>query len=169
MGRRIGFYRAETGRKCWGGGDWKWRIKTKPPRGSSSVAANFLSGSTIDFQAHRGIMDGMESFGRISLFPGLVCPWHLLSFSDLDFNMFLGFGWGICTTVNQNPVNRFSSDVRISSGFQGINGFRLFGFWSTKGFSRLFGLHYGSSGLWINSISQDLGFGVLRILGFWSF
>gem|GEM_PF-5467309 len=67
-------------------------IKTKPPRGSNSVAANFLSGSTIDFQAHRGIMDGMESFGRISLFPGLVCPWHLLSFSDLDFNMFLGFG-----------------------------------------------------------------------------
>jgi hypothetical protein len=84
------------------------------------VAAIFLSGSTIDFQAHRGIMDWdwnhLDGFHFSQRF---FCPWHLLSFSDLDFNMFLGFERGICTTVNRVPVNRFSSDGRISFGFQG--------------------------------------------------
>ena len=64
-----------------------YKIKTKPPRGS--VAAIFLSGPTI-FQASKGMM---ESFGRISLFPGF-CPWHLLGFFGyLDSKLFFGFGW----------------------------------------------------------------------------
>jgi hypothetical protein len=72
-----------------GNGDAAEGCKNEAATGSScSVAAIFLSGPTIDFQAHRGIMDGMESFGRISLSQVCLGPWHLLGFSDLDFNLF---------------------------------------------------------------------------------
>lgn len=136
------------------------RVKKRSRHDSSGyVAAIFLSGPTIDFQARRGIMDGTESFGRISLFPGF-CPWHLLSFSDLDFESVFGFGLRYCTTVNQTPVNRFSLRVGFRTGFQGSmdNGFSDFG---ALRFFRLFGLHYGfSGGLWINSVLR-IGFGLV--------
>jgi hypothetical protein len=102
------------------GMDWGDRVKTKPPRvfcfrgGKFFVRVNDrFSGSSRD-HGWDGIIWTDFTFPKV-----FFCPWHLLSLSDLDFNMFLGFGRGICTTVYQIPVNRFSSDGRISMGFHG--------------------------------------------------
>ena len=95
-------------------------------------------------------------------------------FLPLASSKFFGFGLQYVSRFRKRYLHYSLSEpgqqvfIRWSDfvGFSRINGLRLFGSWSTKGFSRLFGLHYGFSGLWINSISQELGFGVLRILGF---
>jgi hypothetical protein len=147
------------------------RIKTKPPRVFCFRGGNFFvrvndrfSGSSRD----HGL--GLESFGRISLFPKVFLP--------LASSKFFGSGLQYVSRFRKRYLHYSQSGsgqqvfIRWSDffWFSRINGSRFFGSWSTKGFSRLFGLHYGFSGLWINSISKDLGFGVfLRFLSFGSF
>ena len=121
----------------WGG------VKNEAATGSSgSVAAIFLSGPTIDFQAHRGIMDGMESFGRISLsqvsnwtessLTWMVLWWKIIflkffattqwslassRFFGSGLQSVFGFGMRYLHYSNLSPVNRFSIDGWIWGRF----------------------------------------------------
>lgn len=97
------------------------------------MAAIFLSGSTIDFQAHRGIMDGMESFGRISLFPG---------FLPLASSKFFGFGLQYVSRFRKRYLHYSLTDpgqqvfIRWSDfvGFSRINGLRFSDFGALRVF-----------------------------------
>jgi len=79
----------------------------------------------------------MESFGRISLFPGF-CPWHLLGFFGyLDSKLFFGFGWRFFTLVFRIPDHRvFVGYKDLLVGFHGMSDKRFSGLRISIGLSR---------------------------------
>jgi hypothetical protein len=83
----------------------------------------------------------------------------MLVFQDLDSNDVTRFRW-FCTWFFRTPVNKFSMDDRIQTGFLGSNGFLVF-----QGFGRSDFSQFSDARTWFFGCS-DLVFRILGCLGF---
>jgi len=99
-----------------------------------------------------------------------------LVFQDLDSNDVTRFRW-FCTWFFRTPVNKFSMDDRIQTGFLGSNGFSVFQGFGRSGFSRLPDAWTLVFRIGILRVSLDVGHLAFRILiwvllvflGYWFF
>jgi len=95
---------------------------------------NFFVRANDLFRLCKGIW--MESFGRISLFPGLPLASSRF-FRYLDSKLFFGFGWRFFTLVFRIPDHRvFVGYKDLLAGFHGMSDKRSSGLWISTGLSR---------------------------------
>ena len=90
------------------------------------LVARFGCGHRAQNEAAAGIFRGGNFLSGLTTFQ---------VFQDLDSNVVTRFRW-FCTWFFRTPVNKFSMDDRIQTGFLGSNGLSVFQGFGRSGFSQ---------------------------------